>query len=267
MANGTTGLMGKSYGSSVVGPGGLFGSVSDFEKSFTFAQRPEGMGITPQEMQNKARLLQEQQERKNFFQRQGERDEFQKFKREQEKQARKQRFLQGQAQEQARTGAIQGLQDLYASYTVFGEPGQAGIDDVRSYIQRNIASGNFNQDDIPGVIFNFATNKPQQGELQRLREASTGQALNPFGNIPAAPRPAPQSSIPAGALRQRGDSLFGSEGQFLGTYGGPSGNTFTPGLTNVDQMRMDRLNTQGALQSRIDELAIRNQGKLPTVSF
>jgi hypothetical protein len=71
---------------------------------------------------------------------------------------------------------------------------------------------------------------------------ATGQALNPFGNIPTAPSPAPQSFRPAGTLAQRGNSLFGSEGQFLGTVGGPSGNIFTPGLTNVDQMRMDRLN-------------------------
>tara|TARA_R100000388_G_scaffold91497_1_gene73605 strand:+ start:1906 stop:2685 length:780 start_codon:yes stop_codon:yes gene_type:complete len=160
------------------------------------------------------------------------------------------RELESQRKRDRKQSAIQGLQNLYASYTLFGEPGQAGIDDVRSYIQRNIASGNFNQDDIPGVIFNFATNKPQQGELQRLREASTGQALNPFGNIPAAPRPVPQSSRPAGTLTRRGDSLFGSEGQFLGTYGGPSGNTFTPGLTKVDQIRMDKLKAQ---QSRIDE--------------
>ena len=160
------------------------------------------------------------------------------------------RELESQRKRDRKQSAIQGLQNLYASYTLFGEPGQAGIDDVRSYIQRNIASGNFKQDDIPGVIFNFATNKPQQGELQRLREASTGQALNPFGNIPAAPRPVPQSSRPAGSLTRRGDSLFGSEGQFLGTYGGPSGNTFTPGLTKVDQIRMDKLKAQ---QSRIDE--------------
>lgn len=273
MANGTKGLMGKSYGSSVVGPEGIFGTMRDFEKSFTFAQRPEGMGITPQEMQNKARLLQEQQERKNFFQRQRERDEFQEFKREQEKQARRQSFLQGQSREQARTDAIQGLQNLADSFTVFGQtPSESQIDQLRSYVQRNIASGNLSADDfgdenpmnqavfnrfgikIPSVSASIKEllqpDKPVNvvprplGAYGTTRGASqaTGQALNPFGNIPTAPSPAPQSFRPAGTLAQRGNSLFGSEGQFLGTVGGPSGNIFTPGLTNVDQMRMDRLN-------------------------
>lgn len=156
MANGMTGLKSSSYGPSVVGPQGLFGSVSDFQKSFSFTPRPEGMGISSQEMQKKAQLLQQQQDKKNFFQEQQDRQNFLDFQRKQEQQAKQQSFLDELAQKNATAKALQGIENLYNSFTIFGQsPDENQKNQLKSYIQQNVASGNFNDDIARTLLRNY----------------------------------------------------------------------------------------------------------------
>jgi hypothetical protein len=98
------------------------------------------------------------------------------------------------------------------------------IGKLDSYITGRLASGDLTRDDLLG----FRRDDSFRG---RTQSGFGNYVLNLIGsnrgrNI--AKRRDMESRRPAGALTLRGNNLFGSEGQFLGTYGGPSGNTFTP---------------------------------------
>lgn len=62
---------------------------------------------------------------------------------------KKQEYQEKKAQKQAETNAIQGLENLYDSFALFGQtPSEDQTNKLRSYVQENIASGNLSASDF-----------------------------------------------------------------------------------------------------------------------
>ena len=143
---------------------------------------PSGFAPTKRDIQEKGRKINRFEEMAKQARRRESQERFQLFAEEQFNKAKERRFLEEQAQKETSIKALEGLQDLYDSFGVFGtkpssysannDPDQ--VNQLQSYIQRNVASGAIDLKDIPE---HFLGIKPKVVSTSKGFGPGTGQVF------------------------------------------------------------------------------------------